>query len=78
MVHFSKKLITTGKQAASVFPGNKFILQNYKFVSCDTILVFTFLHGKSLELAARITLLAQLPLNYQLLQTSMAVWLSEW
>ena len=38
-------------------------------------LVFTFLRGKSLELAALVTLLARLPENYrQLSRTSLAVW----
>ena len=38
-------------------------------------LVFAFLRGKNLELAALVTLLARLPVNYrQLSRTSLAVW----
>ena len=61
----------TSKQAAALFRRDKFIL--LQFVSRDAIFV-TFLGGKSLELAARVTLLARLPVNYrQLSRSSLAV-----
>ena len=52
------------KQPAALFRHEKFIL-----------LVFTFLRGKSLELAALVTLLARLPVNYhKLSRSSLAIW----
>ena len=51
------------KQAAALFRREKFIL-----------LVFTFLRGKSLELAALVTLLPRLPVNnHQLSRSSLAI-----
>ena len=62
-VHSSNKS-TTRKQVAALFRREKFIL-----------LVFTFLRGKSLELAALVTLLPRLPVNYhKLSRSSLAIW----
>ena len=55
-VHSSNKSITR-KQAAALFRHEKFILLQVT----GRYLVFTFLRGKSLELAAHVTLLAGLP-----------------
>ena len=44
----------------------------YKFVLNDALLVFTFLCGKSLELAARMILLVRQPVNCH--QLSKEVW----
>ena len=52
------------------------LIDEYEAQPClwEAILLFTFLRGKSLELSARVTLLAQLPVNYhQLSRTSLAV-----
>ena len=63
-VHSSNKSITR-KQAAALFRREKFILLQ---------VCLTGLRGKSLELAALVTLLARLPVNYhQLPRTSLAV-----
>ena len=48
--------------AAALFRREKFIL--LQVCLTEHHLVFTFLHGKSLELAALVTLLARLPVNY--------------
>ena len=70
-VHSSNKSITR-KQAAALFRREKFILLQVCLTGRQ--LVFTFLRGKSLELAALVTLLARLPVNYhQLPRTSLAV-----
>ena len=64
--------IAVRKHAAALFRREKFILLQV----CRTghHLVFAFLHRKSLELAALVTLLARLPVNYrQLSRTSLAV-----
>ena len=39
-------------------------IHTFTSLSYGTHLVFTFFHGKSLELAALVTLLARLPVNY--------------
>ena len=52
------------------------LIDEYEAQPClwEAISLFTFLRGKSLELSARVTLLAQLPVNYhQLSRTSLAV-----
>ena len=52
------------------------LIEEYEAQPClwKAILVFTFLRGKSRELAARVTLLVRLPVNYhQQSQTSLAV-----
>ena len=60
------------KRAAALFRRKKFIL--LQVCLAGRHLVFAFLHGKSLELAALVTLLARLPVNYrQLSRTSLAV-----
>ena len=46
----------------ALFRRNKFILR--QVFSCDAILVFAFLCGKSLELVASVNLLGQLPVNF--------------
>ena len=52
--------------------GEKFLLLQVCLMGRH--LVFAFLYGKSLELAALVTLLARLPVNYrQLSRTSLAV-----
>ena len=78
IVHFrSAVLVITGpiavrKHAAALFGREKFKLLQVCLTGHH--LVFTFLHGKSLELAALVTLLARLPVNYrQLSRTSLAV-----
>ena len=63
----SAVLVITGpiavrKHAAALFRREKFIL--LQVCLTEHHLVFTFLHGKSLELAALVTLLARLPVNY--------------
>ena len=58
------------KHAAALFRREKIIL---KVCLAGHDLVFAFLHGKSLELAALVTLLARLSVNYrQLSRTSLA------
>ena len=60
------------KQAAALFRREKLLL--LQVCLTGNHLVFAFLPGKSLELAALVTLLARLPVNYrQLSQTSLAV-----
>ena len=64
--------ITVRKHAAALFRREKFILLQ----ACLTgrHLVFAFLRGKSLKLAALVILLARLPVNYrQLSRTSLVV-----
>ena len=64
--------IAAGKHAAALFRHEKFILLDVCLTGRH--LVFTFLRGKSLELAALVTLLARLPINYcQISRTSLAV-----
>ena len=64
--------IAVRKHAAAFFRREKFILLHVCLTGRH--LVFAFLQGKSLELAALVTLLAQLPVNYrQLSRTSFAV-----
>ena len=65
----SAVLVITGpiairKHAAALFRRKK---ESYLHTDCLTgrHLVFTFLSGKSLELAALVTLLAQVPVNYR-------------
>ena len=55
-------LIAVRKHAAVLFRREKFIL--LQVFLTEHHLVFTFLHGKSLKLAALVTLLARLPVNY--------------
>ena len=77
IVFRSAVLVITGpmavtKHAAALFLCEKFILLQVCFTGDH--LVFTFLREKSSELAALVTLLAQLPVNcHQLSQTSLAV-----
>ena len=60
------------KHAATLFRREEFILLQVCLTGRH--LVFAFLRGKSLELAALVTLLARLPVNYhQLSRTSLAV-----
>ena len=64
--------IAVRKHAAALFRREKFILLEVCLTGLH--LVFAFLHGKSLELAALVTLLARLKVNYrQLSLTSLAV-----
>ena len=64
--------IAVRKHAAVLFRREKFILLQVCLTGRH--LVFAFLRGKSLELAALVTLLARLPVNYrQLSRTSLAV-----
>ena len=64
--------IAVRKHAAALFRREKFILLEVCLTGCH--LVFAFLRGKRLELAALVTLLARLPENYrQLSRTSLAV-----
>ena len=61
-------LVITGplavrKHAAALFRREKFILLQVCLTGGH--LVFTFLRGKSSELAALVTLLARLPVNYR-------------
>ena len=78
IVHFRLPvLVITGpipvrKHAAALFGREKFKLLQVCLTGHH--LVFTFLHGKSLELAALVTLLARLLVNYcQLSRNSLAV-----
>ena len=77
IVFQSGVLVVTGpievrKHAATMFRNEKFVL--FQVCLMGRHLVFTFLRRKSLELAALVTLLAQLPVNYsQLSQTSLAL-----
>ena len=77
IVFQSAVLVITGpktvrKHAAALFRCEKFILLQVS--PTGRHLVFAFLHGKRLELAARVTLLVRLPVNYsQLSRTSLAV-----
>ena len=77
IVFRSAVLVITGpiavrKHAAVFFRREKFIL--LQICLTGRHLVFAFLRGKSLELAALVTLLARLPVNYrQLSRTSLAV-----
>ena len=77
IVFRSAILVLTGpiavtKHAAALFRREKFILSQVCLMG--HYLVFAFLHGVSLELAALVTLLALLPVNYrQLSRTSLAV-----
>ena len=77
IVFRSAVLVITGpiavrKHATALFRGEKFILLQVCLTGRH--LVFAFLRGKSLELAALMTLLARLPVNYrQLSRTSLAV-----
>ena len=68
IVFRSAVLIITGpiavrKHAAALFRREKFIL--LQVCPMGSHLVFTFLRGKSLELAALVTLLTRLPVNYR-------------
>ena len=77
IVFRSAVLVITGPLAvrkhAALFRREKFILLQVCLKGRH--LVFAFLHWKSLELAALVTLLARLPVNYrQLSRTSLAVW----
>ena len=55
--------IAVRKHAAALFRHKKIILLQVCLTGRH--LVFTFLRGKSLELAALVTLLARLPVNYR-------------
>ena len=55
--------IAVRKHAAALFRREKFILLQVWLMGHH--LVFAFLQGKSLELAAPVTLLAQLPVNHR-------------
>ena len=74
IVFRSSVLVITGpiavrKHAAALFRSEKFILLQVCLTGRH--LVFAFLRGKSFELAALVTLLARLPVNYrQLSRTS--------
>ena len=61
--------IAVRKHAAAIFHREKFIL--LQVCHTGSHLVFKFLRGKSLEIAALVTLLARLPVNYH--QLSCAV-----
>ena len=64
--------IAIRKHAAALFRREKFMLVQVCLTGRH--LVFAFLHGKSLELAALVTLLTRLPVNYrQLSRTFLAV-----
>ena len=73
----SAVLVITGpiavrKHTTSLFRREKFILLQVSLTGRN--LVFTFLHGKRLELPALVTLLARLPVNYrQQTRTSLAI-----
>ena len=56
------------KHAAALFRREKFILLQVCLTGLH--LVFAFLRGKSLELAALVTLLAQLRVNYRQLSST--------
>ena len=77
IVFRSAVLVITGpiavrKHAAALFRRKKSILLQVCLTGHH--LVFALLHGKGLELAALVTLLARLPVNYRLLsRTSLAV-----
>ena len=77
IVFRSAVLVITGpiavrKHTAALFRREKFILLQVCLMGRH--LVFAFLHGKSLALAALVTLLARLNVNYrQLSLTSLAV-----
>ena len=77
IVFRSAVLVITGpiavrKHTATLFRREKPILLQVCLM--ERHLVFAFLHGKSLELAALVTLLARLKLNYsQLSLTSLAI-----
>ena len=67
IVFRSAVLVITGpivvrKHAAALFRREKFILLQVCLMG--GYLLFTFLRGKSSELAALVTLLARLPVNY--------------
>ena len=67
IVFRSAVLVITGpievrKHAAALFLHEKLILLQVSLTGHH--LEFAFLHGKSLELAALVTLLARLPVNY--------------
>ena len=50
------------------------LIEEYEARTRRHFILFTFLRGKSLEVAARVTLLARLPVNYrQLSRTSLTV-----
>ena len=55
--------IAVRKHASALFRREKFIL--LQVCLTEGYLVFTFLRGKSSELAALVTLLARLPVNYR-------------
>ena len=68
IVFWSAVLVITGpravrKHAAALFHREKYIL--LQVCLAGGRLVFIFLRGKSSELAALVTLLAQLPVNYR-------------
>ena len=68
IVFRSGVLVITGqievrKHAAALIRREQFILIQVCLMGRH--LVFAFLHGKSLELAALVTLLARLPVNYR-------------
>ena len=77
IVFRSAVLVITGpiavrKHAAALFRRENFIL--LQLCLTGRHLAFACLRGKSLELAALVTLLARVPVNYrQLSQTSLAV-----
>ena len=67
IVFRSAVLVITGQKAvrkhtAALFRREKLVLLQVRLTGHH--LVFAFLHGKSLELAALVTLLARLPVNY--------------
>ena len=64
--------IAVRKHAAALFRRKKIVLLQVYLMGCH--LVFAFLQGKNLELAALVTLLGRLPVIYcQLSRTSLAV-----
>ena len=64
--------IAVRKHAAALFRRKKYTVLQVCLTGRP--LVYAFLRGKSLELAALVTLLARLPVNYrQLSRTSLAV-----
>ena len=52
------------------------LIEEYEARPClwEAILVFEFLRGKSLELAARVTLLVRLPVNYSIINYHKLLW----
>ena len=67
IVLWSAVLVITGpiavrKHAAALFHREKLLLLQVRLTGHH--LVFAFLHAKSLELTALVTLLARLPVNY--------------